>query len=175
MNRLGRLWIESQEFLEMGGVVLIAILVVTFLMWTLLVERYRYLRVLFPRDAEALVAEWRARDDRSSWYAHKIRREMISRASLSLRGSLGLIHTFVAVCPLLGLLGTVSGIMQIFDVMAFAGSGNARALASGVSRATVPTMAGMVAALSGFILSAQLTRRVELEVGRMADHLAPED
>jgi len=175
MRRLAELWVSSQEFLDMGGIVLVAILATTLVMWVLIVERYRYVRVLFPREAEALVAEWHARTDRTSWYAHQIRREMISRATISLRGPLGLIQTFVAICPMLGLLGTVTGIVEVFDVMAFAGSGNPRALASGVSRATIPTMAGMVAALSGFIVTAQLARRIELETGRMADHLSPGD
>lgn len=175
MHRLAEFRVASQEFLDMGGIVLIAILLVTFAMWVLIVERYRYLLVLFPREAETLVTEWVARTDRSSWYAHQIRREMISRATLSLRGPLGLIQTFVAICPMLGLLGTVTGIVEVFDVVALAGSGNPRALASGVSRATIPTMAGMVAALSGFIVTAQLARRIELETGRMADHLSPGD
>jgi len=174
MHDLADLWVASQEFLDMGGTVLLVILAVTFLMWSLIVERYRYLRVLFPIEAEAVVTEWRARTDRTSWYAHQIRREMISRATAALRGPLGLIQAFVAVCPLLGLLGTVTGIVEVFDVVAFAGSGNPRALASGVSRATIPTMAGMVAALSGFVVTSQLARRIELEAGRMADRLSPE-
>jgi biopolymer transport protein ExbB len=48
-------------------------------------------------------------------------------------------------------------------------------MASGVSRATIPTMAGMVAALSGLIFSVQLERRAEREAEALADHLAPED
>jgi biopolymer transport protein ExbB len=173
VHRLGDLRAASQDFLDMGGTVLGAILVVTFLMWVLIIERYRYLHVLFPALAAELVAEWRARSERTSWYAHQVRREMISRATIALRGPLVLIQTFVAVCPMLGLLGTVTGVVEVFDVMAVAGSGNPRALASGVSRATIPTMAGMVAALSGFIVSAQLARRVEIEAERLADHLSP--
>jgi biopolymer transport protein ExbB len=173
MHELGDLRAAGLDFLDMGGPVLVAILLVTFLMWILIIERYRYLRVLFPVLADELVTEWRARAERTSWHAHQIRREMISRATIAVRGPLVLIRTFVAVCPMLGLLGTVTGVVEVFDVMAVAGSGNARALASGVSRATIPTMAGMVAALSGFIVSAQLARRVEIETTRLADHLSP--
>jgi biopolymer transport protein ExbB len=173
VHRLGDLHAASLDFLDMGGTVMGAILVVTFLMWILIIERYRYVRVLFPVVADELVAEWRTRTDRTSWYAHRIRREMISRATIALRGPLVLIQTCVAVCPMLGLLGTVTGVVEVFDVMAVAGSGNPRALASGVSRATIPTMAGIVAALSGFVVTAQLARRVEIEAERLADHLSP--
>jgi biopolymer transport protein ExbB len=72
---------------------------------------------------------------------------------------------------MLGLLGTVSGMIEVFDVMAIAGSGNVRAMASGVSKATIPTMAGMVAALSGLILSVQIERFAKNETERVADHL----
>jgi biopolymer transport protein ExbB len=82
-----------------------------------------------------------------------------------------MIKTLVALCPLLGLLGTVTGMIEVFDVMAIAGSGNARAMASGVSKATIPTMAGMVAALSGLLLSAQIERFARDEGQRVADHL----
>jgi biopolymer transport protein ExbB len=75
---------------------------------------------------------------------------------------------------MLGLLGTVTGMIEVFDVMALAGSGNSRAMAAGVSKATIPTMAGMVAALSGLILSAQLDRFAGRESGRLADRFTLE-
>ena len=45
------------------------------------------------------------------------------------------IRALVALCPMLGLLGTVTGMIEVFDVMAIAGSGNARGMAAGVSKA----------------------------------------
>jgi biopolymer transport protein ExbB len=83
-------------------------------------------------------------------------------------------RTLITVCPMLGLLGTVTGMIEVFDVMAIAGSGNTRAMASGVSKATIPTMAGMVAALSGMMLIVQLERFVDQETERVADGLTRE-
>ncbi len=82
-----------------------------------------------------------------------------------------IVQTLVALCPLLGLMGTVTGMIEVFDVMAFSGSGNARSMASGVSKATIPTMAGMVGALSGVFLVTILTRRVETEVETLEEEL----
>ena len=59
--------------------------------------------------------------------------------------------------PLFGLLGTVTGMIEVFQVMAFNGGGDARAMAGGVSKATLPTMAGMVVALSGVFATIYLT------------------
>ena len=83
-----------------------------------------------------------------------------------------LLKTLIALCPLLGLLGTVTGMIEVFDVMAIAGSGNPRAMASGVSRATIPTMAGMVAALSGLYFSARLNRLTTKNIRAFQDQLS---
>jgi biopolymer transport protein ExbB len=90
---------------------------------------------------------------------------------MDLEDGLPYIRVLVALCPLLGLLGTVTGMMEVFDVMAITGSGNAKAMAGGVSKATIPTMAGMVAALSGLILSARLEIFAADEGDRLADRL----
>ena len=100
--------------------------------------------------------------------------DLLSSKHCSTDQRLPLIKTLVALCPLLGLLGTVSGMIEVFEVMAIAGSGNARAMASGVSRATIPTMAGMVASLSGLIFSVQLEKRAKVEAEQMAEHLVPD-
>jgi biopolymer transport protein ExbB len=160
-----------QGFVETGGDVLILIALVTVAMWTLMLERFWYFARVHPRLAKSALGEWEARLDRSSWSAQQIRRLLISEVQIKLDSSLTMIKTLVALCPLLGLLGTVTGMIEVFDVMAIAGSGNARAMASGVSKATVPTMAGMVAALSGLILSVQIERFAREEGERVADHM----
>ncbi len=164
-----------RDFLERGGDVLFAIMLVLFVMWTLILERYMYFRTGYKSAVKKVLDEWHARSDRSSWYAHQIRREMISRISIDLDRGIPLIKTLVALCPLLGLLGTVTGMIEVFQVMAVSGSGNPRAMAAGVSKATIPTMAGMVAAISGVIFSVQLERRARTEAQWVADELRPED
>jgi biopolymer transport protein ExbB len=126
---------------------------------------------MHPVERRRIQEAWDAREERASWGAHQIRRLFVSEVQIKLDTGLVMIKTLVALCPLLGLLGTVTGMIEVFDVMAIAGSGNARAMASGVSRATIPTMAGMVAALSGLILSVQLERYARDEGQRVADSL----
>lgn len=59
---------------------------------------------------------------------------------------------------MLGLLGTVTGMISVFDVMANQGSSQPKLMASGISLATLPTMAGMVAALAGMFVHARLAK-----------------
>src|SRR5690625_531158 len=81
------------------------------------------------------------------------------------------IFTMVSLCPLLGLLGTVTGMIEVFNVLALTGGGDVKQMASGVSRATIPTMAGMVAALSGLFANTYIERIASREKRLFADHL----
>lgn len=168
---MSQMILDVQAFLETGGGVLNFIGLVTVVMWTLMLERFYYFYRVFPKISESVQQEWQTRSEHSSWAAHQIRRLKVSEMRMQLEDGLPYIRVLVALCPLLGLLGTVTGMIEVFDVMAVAGSGNAKAMAGGVSKATIPTMAGMVAALSGLILSARLELFAADEGERLADRL----
>lgn len=69
----------------------------------------------------------------------------------------------------------MTGMIQVFDVMAYLGSGNPRAMADGVSAATIPTMAGMVIALIAIPFATQLERRYKTELHKLNDTLKVSD
>ena len=144
---------------------------VTAVMWMLIYERFWYFRTRHRQEVARIAAAWHARREHSSWEAHKIREMLVSQVRIGLEQRLWPIETLVTLCPMLGLLGTVTGMIEVFDVMALAGSGNARGMAAGVSKATLPTMAGMVAALSGMLFSIQLRRYALDEGDRVEDSL----
>ena len=162
---------KVRDFVEQGGDVMLVIAFVTVVMWALIYERFWYFRTDHRVDVKNIRDTWNSRPDHSSWTAHQIRRMLVSEIRLKLQRNIGTIQTIVKVCPMLGLLGTVTGMIEVFDVMAGSGSGNARGMAMGVSKATLPTMAGMVAALSGMLFSIQLSRKLMDESQRVADSL----
>ena len=157
-------------FMERGGPVLPLIATLTFAMWTMIFERFWFFRTEFKTIVDSTIQEWEGREERRSWSAHAIRDALISQASEKIRGTLPLIQTCVALAPLLGLMGTVTGMVAVFDAMATQG-GNARSMASGVSMATIPTMAGMVASLSGVLATTFLQGKVDRETELFEDHL----
>jgi len=160
-----------RDFLELGGPVLQVIAVVILLMWILILERLIFYRTALRSMMKEAFVRWEARPERKSWHAHQIRAGIIADVRMAANQGLPMIQTLVALCPLLGLLGTVTGMITVFQVMASAGTGNARSMAAGVSMATVPTMAGMVGALSGVFLVTILTRTAHRRVSLLEDDL----
>jgi len=148
--------IESvRSFIATGGNVLYFVAFALLLMWIMMVERYWFLASVYPQMRDDIIAKWDARTDTTSWYAHRIRDTWISETAELLERNMITIKTLVAMCPLIGLLGTVTGMISVFETMAQQGTGNPRLMASGISMATIPTMAGMVAALSGVFFSSR--------------------
>lgn len=167
---LGDAYLAIIRFMEMGGDVLWLIALITFLMWTLIFERFWFFQTEHKSMVREATEKWEGRDERTSWSAHQVREAMISDAADRITGSLPIIQTCVALCPLFGLLGTVTGMIAVFDAMATQG-GNARSMAAGVSMATIPTMSGMIASLSGLVGSTWLRRKVDFEIELFEDHL----
>ncbi|MGB1260985.1 MAG: MotA/TolQ/ExbB proton channel family protein, partial [Akkermansiaceae bacterium] len=66
-----------------------------------------------------------------------------------------------ATAPLLGLLGTVSGMIRTFNVITVSGTGDAKPLAGGISEALVTTLFGLVVAIPALIIHALLSRRCQ--------------
>ena len=164
-------FVAIRSFFEAGGNVLWAIFAVTILMWTLIIERFWFFRFVLPQQVADIRSEWEARQDKNSWRSRSIRQLLISEVSINVRRYLKIIQVLMILLPLLGLLGTVTGMIQVFNVMAIVGTSNARLMAGGVSAATIPTMAGLVAALSGFYLAVYLQRRADTEIETIEDLL----
>ena len=164
-----------RDFVEQGGPVLWVIFLACLLLWLLIIERVWFVRVTWPPRARGLIAEWQERQDRQSWRAKKIREATVSTASMELHALLPLIQMLVALCPLLGLLGTVLGMIGVFEVIAVSGNDDAQAMARGVYRATIPTMSGLVVALTGIFFTVRLRRLADRATSRLISGLTLHD
>ena len=151
------------DLLSLGGEILGLILFMAFLMWSLLCERLYYLFLVYPAHLRSAVRLWDKRVDKRSWYALQYREYLRHRIAAELNRNFSLIATIIKVCPLLGLLGTVAGMLEVFDALAATGSNNPRSMAAGVSKATVSTLAGMVVAIFGLLMSKFAERRAIAE------------
>jgi len=162
---------DLAQFLHLGGNILWIILFVAIALWCLIIERLLFFKSSYPTLRTRYLNQWLQRNDKNSAHALFIRQALISEALIEMSRGVSIIKILIALCPLLGLLGTVTGMIHVFDVMAITGTGNARAMAAGVSKATIPTMAGMVIAIAGLYFNKLIEEHVSDESHRLADLL----
>ena len=162
------------DMLSLGGTVLLFIVVMAAVIWTIILERAVFLWWLFPQKLQLATQIWRLRQEHQSWFALQARKLLVSRLQRQLNNNQALLSTLIKICPLLGLLGTVLGMLEIFDVLSVTGNSNARATAGGVSKATVSTMAGMVVAISALIVNNLITRQTDRNRQKLIQQLNTE-
>ncbi|MEM1022781.1 MAG: MotA/TolQ/ExbB proton channel family protein [Myxococcota bacterium] len=163
---------DVRIFLETGGTTMNVIFMAALVMWVVTLERYWFLWFELPKHlqkARQTVTDAVARRD--PWL-RAYRDRAVSEVRLTAQDRIWMVRTMVAVCPLLGLLGTVLGMLEVFDVMSISGNSNPRAMAAGVSQATITTLAGMATALSGLFFVERLQRRTQSLVRRFADQMS---
>jgi len=163
------------EFVDAGGFVVWWILAVALTLWTLIAERLWWFHKVYPQARATAAARWQARRERSSWTARRIRMAMIGELSVAMNATLPMMRALIPICPLLGLLGTVGGMLEVFDVMAIKGRSEPRAMADGVSEAMVCTLSGLAVALSGMYSAHHYTARARRESDELQSLLALED
>jgi biopolymer transport protein ExbB len=159
------------DLVDEGGPFVFWIFLCGLVMWTLVIERYWYFSRVLPRQAQATMADWRSRAEHRSWCARQIRKAMISRLNNAMSANLLLLRVLVPLSPLLGLVGTVSGMLEVFDSMALRGSADARAMASGISHAMICTLTGLAVSITGLYPVFYFQSRTRLETELLADKL----
>lgn len=130
------------EYFREGGIIMVLIFVVSFIMWTLIFECLISLYGLKKLQGQ--------------------NKEIIIKELLQLNKHIKTIFVLAAVAPLLGLLGTICGIMKTFEVLAYAGAGTAKLVASGISEALITTQVGLVVAIPGYFAATQLAKKTNL-------------
>lgn len=163
--------IEFSDFFNQGGPVLLVILFASFLLWCLIFERYWFFLVGYQTKLKTIISNWEQRSDKNSWHSKKVREGLLAEANILAKHNLTPINTLIAVLPLLGLLGTVTGMITIFDVMNVFGTSNTRGMADGISRALLPTTAGLVTSIAGLYFSTDLNRRARSQLDKTRDLL----
>jgi biopolymer transport protein ExbB len=151
------------EYFRQGGWIMLPLVVTSVVLWTMILDRWREFRVL-GRDA-GLRTRLEREFLRERSGVERLDRKILIQVSLQLRQSLddrlAAIAVLAAVAPLLGLLGTVLGMIETFDVISVFGTGNSRALAGGISIALITTQTGLLVAIPGLLMSNRLNRTAQ--------------
>ncbi len=159
---------------EQGGLTLWAILFASILLWLLIVERYwAHFREL-PLVRLRLYEEWKERKAMGALQSFTRIQALVNDLRAEASRNLPALNALTTILPLLGLLGTVSGMIKVFDVITVFGTGNTRGMASGISEALVTTMAGLFTALAGLYFVSNLESRAEEMARRFEADLVEE-
>jgi biopolymer transport protein ExbB len=169
LDAVARALAAVSELVSGGGPFVFWIFLCGVLLWTLAIERAWFFSRILPAEAKAMLERWEARADHASWCARHIRQAAISRLNASMNANLPLMRVLVPLSPLLGLIGTVSGMLEVFDSMALRGSADARTMASGVSHAMICTLTGLAISISGLYPVHYFTSRAARETELLAD------
>ena len=149
------------ELFIRGGPVLYILFLLTALIFYILVDKYIF---IFFKSKEylTLVMKDFAQDNPPESTEYKfIQNTLISSVRRDANKNIKILDGFIGMCPMIGLLGTVYGMIEVFEVLSFLGTGNPRAMSSGVAMATIPTMSGMVITVFGLYFRQDLVSRIE--------------
>ena len=150
-------------FMQRGGDVLYLIGLLAFVMWFLIFERLWFYYISHKDHLGASVSQWDEREDKTSWNSKSIRYMLISENEIRLDRNLNTIKMCVGIAPLFGLFGTITGMIEVFHLLAVTGGGDAKAMAGGVARSTIPAMAGLAVALTGTLANQFLVNKAQKE------------
>lgn len=174
-----------QDYLSAGGIIMIPLIILSVLMWALIINKAFILRQLYRKNmsrkkaAEVVkadvfpdqheykgitalfITEFLSRRSGRSSIDKFILDETVMSVVASLDKNLAFIGILASVAPLMGLLGTVTGMIATFDIISVFGTGNAKAMAGGISEALITTQTGLLVAIPGLYMRNFLTRRAE--------------
>jgi biopolymer transport protein ExbB len=160
--------------MQRGGDVLYLIGLLAFFMWFLIFERMWFFSFIHNQNIKKSVSEWESREDKLSWNSIAIRDMFVSESRIRINQNLTLIKMCVGIAPLFGLFGTITGMIEVFHLLAVTGGGDAKAMAGGVSRSTIPAMAGLAVALTGTFANQYLVNKSQKETDLLVDHFVSE-
>ena len=171
---------EIYHYLSQGGLIMLPLILCSCVMWTLILDRFLFFFRLGKKDIELhqltrildqdqmpgsykgiiafLVHQVMARRLHDPVADKRIIDECAMPLFSKMERFLATIAVLAAVSPLFGLLGTVTGMITTFDVITLFGTGNARAMAGGISEALVTTQSGLLVSIPGIFMSVFLYR-----------------
>lgn len=152
-------------FMKQGGIIVWILALVAIFIWLLVIERFFFLSFTFKKLQKKELRIWQQIADKKAWSSRMLYRHLLFDVHTRLFQSINLIKALVMICPMLGLLGTVTGMITIFDLLATENKEllpllpvDEQMLNAGLSRAILPTLVGMVIALSGTFIHARLVQ-----------------
>lgn len=153
-----------------GGVLWLLMLLAVAL-WTLIIERYWYFNFVYPEAQEIALRRWKRYMNSEPSLARRTRRQIIAGVFAETHRSVNLIQSLVAVMLLLGLSGSVGGVMRTLDAFSLGGAAGQQLVARGIAAAAVPAIVSVGLVMVALFFTRALGDRADTETRLLADRL----
>ncbi|MGH8370021.1 MAG: MotA/TolQ/ExbB proton channel family protein [Gammaproteobacteria bacterium] len=154
-----------------GAVVLTLIFLLAAILWGLIIERYWYFLFVHSEVLENALRIWRRRASGPVFLARRARRHILMDVGAQMARSVTLIRSLLTVIFLLGLLGSLSGLIQVLEALTLDDSAATYALAHGIAAAAIPVVTALAVVVTGVLFSQELAQRVARESRLLRDQL----
>lgn len=169
--RWGEIFYDALDYLNQGGYVLFPLIGISVWMWYLIAKKLWILSYWARQgagktarqkgEARAVLAEFQAAKTQDPELDQQLLASLVQKRKNILEKHIQTIFVLAAIAPLLGLLGTVTGMIATFEAISRFGTGNARAFAAGISEALITTQIGLFVAVPGMLMGHIIRRRAD--------------
>jgi len=157
------------KYLDQGGYVIYPLIGISIWMWYLIIKKLSMLSnwrkqgrsTSHKGEKYKIMTEFEARRTFDSDLDKMILESLVQKHQNEMERHLQTIFVLASVAPLLGLLGTVTGMISTFEAISRFGTANARAFAAGISEALVTTQMGLIVAVPGLFMGQLIRKRTD--------------
>ncbi len=148
-----------QHYMQTGGITMYPLVLCCFCMWLLIFFHLPLWRQSLSRECKQLQKHYLREKRENQRHNKQLYHYLLNRCYRETVQGVSTIKLLSAVAPVLGLFGTVTGMINTFESVAAFGLGNPKALAAGISEAMITTQFGLLVALPGILAVFFLHRR----------------
>lgn len=170
MQGLSDLFSGFASLFAAGGVLWLLLLLAVAL-WTLIAERYWYFLFVYPAAQEIALRRWKRYEKAELRTARRARRQIVGSVFAETHRSVNAIQSLVTVMFLLGLVGSLSGVMNVLSAVSLGGAAGQQRIAGGLITAGVPLLAAGSLVLVALFFTRALRDRADRETRLLADRL----
>lgn len=156
-------------FASSGVMWLLSLLAVA--LWALIFERYWYFYLVYPGTQEIALRRWKRYAGAELRQARRARQLIVTDVFAETHRAVGLIEALVPVILLLGLMGSIGGVIDTLQAMTVDGVAGQQLVARGIAAAAVPGIAAGAMVLAALFFTRTLRDRADVETRLLADRL----
>lgn len=153
------IYFKFQHYIETGGVTMYPLILCCFTMWLLILFNLPVWKRPLVIETEELKKQYSTVPKENVRHNRYVYDFLLSKSYRSSVKGLSTVKLLATLAPLLGLFGTVTGMINTFESVSIYGLGNPKALAAGISEAMITTQFGLLVALPGILFVFFLQRR----------------